>query len=601
MKTTRAVAAAAVLVAPMLLSGCRDAANRSASADVVPLALPLRTQAGSVSMFPSPGSRAAAPKTQISLRAVAPIDTDGFVVTGSRTGVHAGAFRAHSDGGGTSFVPATPFAAGETVTVTSRLPIRGSHDGRSTFVVATPAVETTPPPRQTPPGPTPPPPTTSSFPSATTLQPPTVTVTATATHFPSYDVLLSTKGNGLPSALMIVDRRGGLVWYRPMPKGTAVNDLKVQQWDGRPVLSYWQGTQNLSHGYGNGVDVVVDAHYRQVATVDAGNGYQADLHDFVLDRDGSALVIAYAPVRWDLRPVGGRSDGIVIDGVVQRIDLATGLVEFEWHSLDHVPLSASSVKPTHDATTAWDFVHVNSVGPDGDALLVSGRHTSAIYEVDQATGDTVWTLGGKGSDFAVPAQARFGFQHDARRVGAGLISLFDDGGGPPRTESQSRGLVLRVDTDRHTVAVVRSDVHAPPIAADSQGNVSLLPDGGVLVGWGSEPNLTEYDDAGHVVWDAHLPDGVSSYRAFASPWTGAPVTVPDIVVSIVTGRQVVRMSWNGDTRTSVWRVTATARGATRTFTARRSGFETTLRLPAGFVFTAVRAVDDGGHVLTRLP
>ena len=64
-----------------------------------------------VSVFPIPGDRVATPQTQIAFRGM-PIDQVGkVVVTGSRTGVHAGRFESDSDHDGGSFLPAKPFDA----------------------------------------------------------------------------------------------------------------------------------------------------------------------------------------------------------------------------------------------------------------------------------------------------------------------------------------------------------------------------------------------------------------------------------------------------------------------------------------------------------
>ena len=69
----------------------------------------------------------------------------------------------------------------------------------------------------------------------------------------------------------------------------------------------------------------------------AGNGLQADLHEFDLTPQGTALISAYEPIHWNLSSIGGPSDGLLNDCVVQEIDVRTGLVMFEWHALGHVP------------------------------------------------------------------------------------------------------------------------------------------------------------------------------------------------------------------------------------------------------------------------
>lgn len=586
-----------VVVGVLAVAGCSGAHVGGAGA--VPLSRPLRTQAGTVDMFPSPGSRTASPRTQITFRGGGSSTLTAVVVTGSRSGRHAGRIEKDSDGRGVSFLPTAPFAPGETVTVSSRLPVQGCAGGPCTFTVATPAKESTPPtssPKANPP----PPAVPTSYLSAPAVKAPQVAVTAQPGASVA-DVMLAPKGGGLPAALEVMSSTGEPIWYEPFPSGTSVNDLKVQTYRGQPVLTYWQGRQNHGHGYGTGVDVVLDDHYRKLMTVHAGNGYAADLHDFVLD-GGSALLTAYAPVRWDLRPVGGPADGIVIDSIVQEVDLATGLVEFEWHSLDHIPLDASQVSHPDDTTTAWDYTHLNSVDPEpnGD-LLISARHTSTLYQVDGATGDVLWTLGGRRSSFSLPKAAQFRFQHDARMQPDGTVTVFDDGGGPPRAEPASRALQLRLDPATHRAAAVRSDAHTPPVVANSQGDTQLLPGGGVFVGWGSAPDITEFDPAGVIVWDAKLPPGVSSYRAQTAPWTGVPTGPPHVVATIpAAGRASLAISWNGDTRTRAWRVTVRTSAGVETLTATRSGFETVVGLPRDAAPVRVQALDAASHVLATV-
>jgi len=44
-------------------------------------------------------------------------------------------------------------------------------------------------------------------------------------------------------------------------------------------------------------------------------------------------------VPWDLSYIGGPTNSAVLDGIVQEIDIETGEVLFEWHSLEHVALA----------------------------------------------------------------------------------------------------------------------------------------------------------------------------------------------------------------------------------------------------------------------
>src|SRR6266542_1348901 len=133
-------------------------------------------------------------------------------------------------------------------------------------------------------------------------------------------------------------------------------------------------------------------------------------------RDWSSDVCSsdrYHAVPYDLSSVGGPVDGKVFDGIVQEIDVATGRVLFEWHSLDHVPLTDSYQPLPSSPGAPWDYFHINSINLDSDQnLLISARHTWAIYKIDRRTGDVIWRLGGKESDFALGPGAAFAWQHD---------------------------------------------------------------------------------------------------------------------------------------------------------------------------------------------
>ena len=106
---------------------------------IAPAALAAATAPPQVYAFPTPGSHVASPKSQIVFRGV-PITSIGTVtVVGSKSGIHAGTLRGDSDGRGASFLPATPFSAGETVTVTTSLNIAGGSRGVFRFTVSNPA------------------------------------------------------------------------------------------------------------------------------------------------------------------------------------------------------------------------------------------------------------------------------------------------------------------------------------------------------------------------------------------------------------------------------------------------------------------------------
>ena len=175
---------------------------------------------------------------------------------------------------------------------------------------------------------------------------------------------------------------------------------------------------------------------------------------------------------------------------------------FEWRSLDHVAIEESHAPISTD--TPFDYFHVNSIELDADGnYLVSARNTWAIYKIDRGSGNVIWRLGGKKSDFAMGPGTVFAWQHDARHHGATdqLVSLFDDGAAP-QVQPQSKALVLALDTKRMRATLHRRYTHDPPVLSHALGSTQLLPNGNVLVGWGTAPWLSEYTHDGELVFDA---------------------------------------------------------------------------------------------------
>lgn len=418
-------------------------------------------------------------------------------------------------------------------------------------------------------------------------------------------VFLAVRGYRVPVIgrpdLMIVDRAGRPVWLRPSPKLTAAN-LAVQRYRGEPVLTWWQG--KMSYGHGKGKAYIADSSYRVIATVQAGHGLSADLHEFTLTSQNTALITAYRKAHADLSGLGGRANGVVMSGVAQEIDVATGKVLFEWDSLDHVAITESYQKLSGTGINRdpFDYFHINSiqVAPDGD-LIISARNTWAVYKVARADGTIRWRLGGKKSDFRMGPGARFYWQHHAVPHGPTMLSIFDDGSSPPE-EAQSRAILLDLDTNAMRATLKRSYTHPARLLADNQGNVQVLPDGRVFVGWGAEPYFTEFAQDGDLLLDGQLPVGDQSYRAVLGDWVGHPDGRPAVTVRRNPARgSAVYVSWNGATEVQTWEVLAgKEQSALTTVGAQRwAGFETVIVVNSDGPYFAVTARDSKGQWLGR--
>jgi len=445
-----------------------------------------------------------------------------------------------------------------------------------------------------------------SFLSRPDVQPPILSVDVVRTPAGALPyVFLANKAYEGPRSigqrgLLIAQRGGEIAWFNPI-RQTQVIDFNVQTYQGKPVLTWWNGVTGGSYGSGN--CYIADSTYTQIAEVKCGNGLMADMHEFNITSQDTALVDAYKPQKADMTSVGGKKNGFVAAGVVQEIDIATGDVIFEWNSLDHVPLTESMTPPANGAGSSdnpYDYFHINSIGVawDGD-LLVSARNTSAVYKIGRRDGQVKWQLGGKNSSFAMGPGTSFYYQHHARSVGNGMLTLFDDGASP-QMEPQSRGIILKLDETKMTATLQQAFTSPARLVAPNQGSMQLLAGGRAFVGWGAMPYYTEFDADGSVAMNGQLPNGDQSYRAFAGEWAGYPTDKPAVALRANPAQgTAVYVSWNGATEVATWQVLAGKHPSSLAAVATlpRSGFETMIIANSTGPYFAVAGYDASGKQL----
>ncbi len=549
-----------------------------------------RAASPSVSVFPSPGTKYNLPATQITFRGIAASQIGPVRVVGSTTGAHSGHLAADSDGQGASFLPDKPFASGETVTVTTGQNINGGSNGTFSFGIArflglipygkVPLVSAGRNGVQ-------------HFRSRPDLQPAAMTVTKNSAPASDGDFFIAPQFGPAQNGPMILDSRGNVVWFQPYPvsRNLLITDFRLQSLYGQPVLTWWQGNTNSGHGRGEGV--IFNQNYQQIGTVHAGNGLDEGLHEFLVTPNGDAYFTASYEL--GLPGVGKPT----VDSVVQEVDIKTGLVLFEWHALDHIPLSTSYFTPKSPGYT-FDPYHVNSVNFDRSGnLLVSMRDTSAVYDVNHQTGAVIWTLGGKQSSFKMGRGTSTWGQHDALMQPDGTVTLFDDGGGPPTVHS-ARGIHERLDTTHMTATLIREYDHSPQIPTNFEGSTQFLPSGNVVLGWGQQPYVSEDNGAGQQIFDAHFNVPTSSYRAYRFAWNAQPPTSPALAVGPNSDGSIsLYASWNGATDVSSWRVLGgpSAKSMTALGSAGKGGFETRIVEHSASSYYQVQALGSSGQVL----
>jgi hypothetical protein len=461
----------------------------------------------------------------------------------------------------------------------------------------------------------------ASFVSAPALKPPTLTVNRTSRgQAPGYifTAIFQNKffttplvGQGGP---MVLDNKAHYVWLKAASKSAPDTlNLQVQRYRGKPVLTWWDGTvQNT--GEMAGTWHVANDRYRIIANLKSVDGWDPSGHELYITSNGHAFVTAYRHVPGvDLSSQGGSTSQTLLDSGVLEYDIATGALVKAWSAADHISINDSYTPANPNQPNAYDPYHINSIDVDSDGnWLVSMRNTWALYKVNPTTGAILWTLGGKRSDFAVPDNVAFAFQHDARWLPNGQVSIFDNDccallpqpSGPPKTAppihgSQSRGLVMKVDQTAKTVSFV-TDHKLYDLTSGTQGNLQSLPNGNAFMGWGQQPFYAEFSKAGKLLLSVRFPDPDESYRAYRYVWHGHPTTKPAAAARPSGSRTRVYASWNGATEVAAWRIWAGPTSRRLKVVAKRltrGGFETAKTIRSGGPIVKVQALNSKGKVI----
>lgn len=443
------------------------------------------------------------------------------------------------------------------------------------------------------------------FVSRPDLTPPKVTLSRVEPGHPLQYMFLGLANSGPgQGGTMIMDTTGQLIWFSPDTATYSKMDFQRQLYRGQPVLTWFQG-RVVAGGHGEGVGIIADPTYQTTHVIRAFDGLKVDLHEFVVTPRGTAQVTAYRTLNYDLSPYGGPKDGVLLSGVAQEIDIATGKLLFDWDSLDHIPISESYLtKFAGTKNKPYDYFHINSIAdaPDGSGdLLIGARNTWCVYKVSRKTGEIIWRLNGKLTDFTMAPGSEFYWQHDTRPHGPNVMTVFDDGwdGIMRKDEKQSRALILEIDDNRRLVTLRRQFLNTVPVLAKAMGNVQLLPDGGVFIGWGTNPYFSEYAADGKLLLEGQLIKGAPTYRSFIGDWTAHPAELPAAAARRRPGGATVYASWNGATEVTSW--TVLAGGAQTTLapvtSARKSGFETAVAVRAKGPWFGVEARDAHGRKL----
>ncbi|KXT06355.1 hypothetical protein AC578_9128 [Pseudocercospora eumusae] len=417
----------------------------------------------------------------------------------------------------------------------------------------------------------------------------------------------------------IYDNAGELVWSgAPKFLKTRVDDFRMSNVAGEQLMTMiWD-----EHGAG----VIMNSSYEIVKAREFTKPHLINMHEFHFVDDGRRAIIlrgnrTKAAVE-DAKAVGIDDDISCMadfDGF-EEFDTTTWESTFTWGSFGRIGLSESTWQDSRSikdkCEEGWDFLHANSVDKSKEGhFLVSSRFTNSIYNISKMDGAVIWRLGGVKSDFEL-GDLNFTGQHSVRYVGENethtLITILDNAkiDDLPPTHEYSRGLLLALDTAASpmTVSVVTEypHPHGPGGYAKARGNLQMLDNGNVFIGWSEQATLSEHLPNGTLIMDAQLkPDWLGSYRNYKFRFTGQPKEKEIAVVSAAHSSDgetttEVFVSWNGATEVASWNLYEAneEEGKGRLLNvAARTGFETQILANDFAAYVVLEALDTAGNVV----
>ncbi len=248
----------------------------------------------------------------------------------------------------------------------------------------------------------------------------------------------------------------------------------------------------------------------------------SDWHELRPLPNGNFLILGDKPRNHvDLRAYKGPRDATVLDGVAEEVT-PTGKRVWKWNSHGHIPLSAS--KPwffhilAHAVTLrngrkAYDLVHLNAVEPYGSDVVISSRHTNAIWGVSRASGKVLWKVGGTQTpqSLVVPGadEALIGGQHDVRALPDGTLTVHDN-----RALYFTAPRILRLKLmPAQKRAQILESISGAGLRSFYFGSARKLPGGDWVVSWGGTQRVAELKPSGQTVVRFDFARPYQTYRA----------------------------------------------------------------------------------------
>ena len=197
---------------------------------------------------------------------------------------------------------------------------------------------------------------------------------------------------------------------------------------------------------------------------------------------------------------------MILDATFEEIDIKTGLVRLEWHSLDHVNVNDSETSPPRESGLGLVPSQLDRPRAERRHLHLRAEHVGGLPDRRRGRADP---LAARRPEELVQDGSGHADGVAARRTGAGGRGGHDlrrrlrpaAGTAAARARCASRSTSAPTAPPSSSPSFIRAS-HCWPAA---RATCRRLADGNTLIAFGGVPQVTEFGSGGALTFDAHLP------------------------------------------------------------------------------------------------
>jgi len=238
-----------------------------------------------------------------------------------------------------------------------------------------------------------------------------------------------------------------------------------------------------------------------------------DVHDFIMLSDEHYIVMAnYMKTVANIPACLAPAPQIKIPAVIIQ-EVKDNKVVWQWDASDYPEFYLNTVvlNKFYDTAALHDYIHINgmTLDPRDSNLIMSFRNQNQLVKIKRYTGEIVWRLGGRSSDFPLTAEQFFLRQHNVTFADSTLM-LFDNGESSMRPFS--RILEFKLDELRKEINYFKSYKIPKPVS-NTQGSVQIIGEDYFIGGGSAGYVLMVNKNTGKIKFEIQT-NQISLYRAY---------------------------------------------------------------------------------------